>query len=147
MRSYEKDSSISNPIKLDVCVENANNGGYPKIVEPIHILLANLVKALNAASTENTTSLTSETIVRFKSCMESFIDRLSKASLEDFELDKTANFDMATHLGLRNNLYANLVLGIYEVTDRQYIQPKHRLDNSVYVDFNGVCSFGEWYYR
>lgn len=121
MKSYEKDTSISNPIKLDVCVENANNGGYPKLVEPIHILLANLVKALGAASTENATSFTSEAIVRFKSCMESFVNRLSKASLEDFELDKTSNFDMATHLGLRNNLYARLVLGAYEVNRKLYL--------------------------
>jgi hypothetical protein len=132
MRSFEKDNSITNPIKLDVCVENANNGGYPKIVEPIHILLANLVKALGAVSTEKATSLISETIERFKGCMESFVNRLSKANLEDFELDKTANFDMATHLGLRNNLYANLVLGVYEVT-YYLLKYIHRFTDIVYI--------------
>lgn len=115
MRSYEKDSTIFNPIKLDVCVENASNGGYPKIIEPIHILLSNLVKSLRVAATVDVTSVTAETMSRCKDYLLSFINRLSMANLEDFELDKSANFDMATHIGLRNNYYATLLLGVYEV--------------------------------
>ncbi|KAI8076645.1 FANCI solenoid 4-domain-containing protein, partial [Gilbertella persicaria] len=89
--------------------------GYPKMVEPIHLLLANLIKALRVASTQDTTSVTAETMDRFRDVMLSFVDRLSNAKLEDFELDKTVSFDMATHLGRRNNLYAHLVLGVYEI--------------------------------
>jgi Fanconi anemia group I protein len=115
MKSYEKNASMTNPIKVDACIENANNGGYPKISEPFHVLLANLVKASQMTATQNVTSVTSETLLKFKACMASFIERLIKCNLEDFELDKTASFDMATHIGLKNNQFANLMIGIYEV--------------------------------
>lgn len=115
-RSYEKDTSITNPIKLESCVENATNGGYPKITEPIHVLLANIVKTLKATSvSNNVSSVTSNTILKLKNDINSFVTRLSRATLEDFELDKTASFDMATHIGLRNTQYATLVVGCYEV--------------------------------
>ncbi|OBZ87914.1 Fanconi anemia group I [Choanephora cucurbitarum] len=113
---FEKDASIANPIKLDHCLENATNGGYPKIMEPVHLLLKNLIKSYRAASTEDTTSVVAETIDRFNDRMLSLVNRLSSARLEDFELDKTSSFDMATHIGLRNNLYAQLMLGIYEAS-------------------------------
>ncbi|KAI9477713.1 MAG: FANCI solenoid 4-domain-containing protein [Benjaminiella poitrasii] len=115
MKSYEKDENIINPIRVENCIENANNGGYPTLLEPVHILIANLVKALEATSTASISSFTADTIAQFKNNMQSFIDRLSKANLEDFELDKSANFDMATHIGLRNNQHANFLLGVYEI--------------------------------
>lgn len=114
-RSYEKDVSITNPIKLESCVENATNGGYPKITEPIHVLLANIVKTLKATSVTNVSAVTTDTIQKLKANMKSFVLRLSRATLEDFELDKTASFDMATHIGLRNTQYVTLVVGCYEV--------------------------------
>ncbi|GAN03661.1 Fanconi anemia group I protein [Mucor ambiguus] len=116
LRTFERDSTVLNPIKLEACVENATSGGYPKIAEPIHILLSNLVKSLRVAATVDVTSVTAEAMSKCRDTLLSFINRLSKASLEDFELDKTANFDMATHAGLRNNQYATLLLGVYEVS-------------------------------
>lgn len=110
MKSYEKNNSITNPIKIDACIENANNGGYPKVSEPIHVLLANLVKSYH---------LMTEKPLFFKEAMGSLVDRLLKCNLEDFELDKTANFDMLTHSGLKNNQFANLIIGVYEVNKQQ----------------------------
>ncbi|KAG2232755.1 hypothetical protein INT48_001109 [Thamnidium elegans] len=109
MRTFEKDSSIINPIKLEVCIENATNGAYPKMLEPVHVLLANLIKALYATRLETPSAVTVDTISQFKMTMKSFVTRLSRATLEDFELEKT-NFDMATHIGLRNTQYATLLL-------------------------------------
>ncbi|CAO0793414.1 unnamed protein product [Mucor circinelloides] len=116
LTTVEKNATILNPIKLNACVENANNGGYPKITEPIHILLSNLVKSLRAAATVNVTTVTTDTMSTCRDALLSLINRLSKATLEDFELDKSANFDMATHAGLRNNQYVTLLLGVYEVS-------------------------------
>lgn len=120
MRSFEKDPNIINPIKLENCVENATNGGYPKLLEPVHILLANIVKVLHAARSENVSSVTNETISKFNATMKSFVLRLSRSSLEDFDLDKSASFDMATHIGLRNVYYASLILGCYEVSIKKH---------------------------
>lgn len=39
---------------------------------------------------------------------------LGRAGLEDFELDKTSDFSMASNIGARNNMYATLLNGCYE---------------------------------
>ncbi|KAG0230580.1 hypothetical protein BGW42_000884 [Actinomortierella wolfii] len=39
---------------------------------------------------------------------------LDRAGLEDFELDKTSEFNMNTNLGIRNNMFASLVIGCLE---------------------------------
>lgn len=116
LRSFERDPSITNPIKLENCIENATNGGYPKITEPIHILLANIVKTLKSTSQMSLSTVTADTVLQLKANMKSFVLRLSRANLEDFELDKTASFDMATHIGLRNIYYTTLIIGCYEVS-------------------------------
>lgn len=109
---YEKDATI--PFRLDACVENALTGGYPRTSEPVHILLANLFKAVRQLS-DCDQPVIKEVLDRRREDIDSLIFRLSKADLEEYELDKTANYDMATHLGLRNYLYAVLLHGSYEV--------------------------------
>ncbi|KAG2213869.1 hypothetical protein INT47_001138 [Mucor saturninus] len=118
VKNFERDPSSTNPIKLEVCVENATNGGYPKILEPIHILLANTLKAMNAIHVKSLPSVTRDTLSLFKANMKSFVLRLSRATLEDFEL-LNASSDMATHIGLRNTQYASLLVAMeYEYTDK-----------------------------
>lgn len=150
MRSFEKDGSITNPIKLEACVENATNGGYPKIQEPIHILIANLVKVVKVAQSTNVSTVTKETMSRFDTNMKSFVHRLSRASLEDFELDKTASFDQGTHIGLRNTQYAILILGCYEVREKQNSFTRHttktKTDACTYIDCNGIRIYSKWCY-
>lgn len=121
MSNYERDPNVTNPIKLDICVENATNGGYPKILEPIHILLANMLKTMNAMNIKTLPSVTQDTVSQFIANMKSFVLRLSRAELEDFELDKNASSDMSTHVGLRNTHYATLLLGAYEVNKKSQV--------------------------
>ncbi|KAM6426593.1 Fanconi anemia group I protein [Liasis olivaceus] len=47
--------------------------------------------------------------------LESITRRMIKSELEDFELDKSADFSQSTGVGLKNNIYAILVMGICEV--------------------------------
>lgn len=117
MRSYEKNTSILCPIKLDLCVENTSSMGQIKIIEPIHILLLNTIRALNALGDDpESYSLMGESISRFRKNIKSLVLRLSDASLEDFELDKTSSFDPATHVGQRNTQNASLLLSLYEIS-------------------------------
>lgn len=117
MRSYEKNTSILCPIKLDSCVENTSNMGQVKIIEPIHILLLNTLRSMNAAGKHpETSSLVAENIARFKGYVKSLVLRLSNAALEDFELDKVASFDPATFVGQKNTQHALLLLSLYEVS-------------------------------
>ncbi|XP_033022355.1 Fanconi anemia group I protein isoform X1 [Lacerta agilis] len=47
--------------------------------------------------------------------LESITRRMIKSELEDFELDKSADFSQSTGVGLKNNIYAILVMGVCEV--------------------------------
>ncbi|KAI8148643.1 FANCI solenoid 4-domain-containing protein [Fennellomyces sp. T-0311] len=116
LRVFEKDRGVTPPIRLDACVENARNGGYPKLCEPVHILLASLTKTMANLRHCPTSTVVTDQIDKCRQDIKSLIARLSKSDLEDFELDKTATFDLATHIGLRNNIYAGLLQGVYEAT-------------------------------
>ncbi|KAI8381247.1 FANCI solenoid 4-domain-containing protein [Radiomyces spectabilis] len=114
LKVYEMDTGVATPLKLDACIENALTGGYPKMVEPVHILLFNLLKTMRILAATSHNEVTMTTLETCRDAIASLTFRLSKSDLEDYELDKTSNLDMATHLGLRNKLYSNLLLGCYE---------------------------------
>ncbi|NXC17231.1 FANCI protein, partial [Corythaeola cristata] len=47
--------------------------------------------------------------------LESVTRRMIKSELEDFELDKSADFSLSSGVGVKNNIYAIQVMGICEV--------------------------------
>uniref|UniRef100_A0A8C7K613 FA complementation group I n=1 Tax=Oncorhynchus kisutch TaxID=8019 RepID=A0A8C7K613_ONCKI len=49
-----------------------------------------------------------------QSILESITRRMIKCELEDFELDKSAEFSLSS-VGVKNSIYAVLVMGVYEV--------------------------------
>ncbi|NXN73316.1 FANCI protein, partial [Himantopus himantopus] len=51
----------------------------------------------------------------FEEMLESVTRRMIKSELEDFELDKSADFSMSSGVGVKNNIYAIQVMGICEV--------------------------------
>ncbi|KAI9499698.1 FANCI solenoid 4-domain-containing protein [Zychaea mexicana] len=132
-RVYEKDRGMVTPIRLDVCVENSHNGGAPKIAEPIHILLSSLFQSLrNLEKCLNNTSnsVITDQVSKCRSDLASLVFRLSKSDLEDYELDKTADLDLATHTGMRNNIYAGLLQGTYEAAmEYEYFGPHESLES------------------
>ncbi|KAI8886799.1 hypothetical protein K501DRAFT_308485 [Backusella circina FSU 941] len=126
MRTFEREPSVACPIRLDICVKKS---GTTEIAEPIHILTANLTKAMRAIPNDTShaegtitgkrkrvpAAIPSSSSSNSRSDLSSFVTRLSKATLDDFELDKTSSFDTNTPLGQRNNHYTVLLLGLYEV--------------------------------
>ena len=103
------------PIRLDMCVESS---GIPKLAEPVHILLSSLFQTLqNLEKIKDTTTnaVIEDQVTQCREDLSSLVFRLSKSDLEDYELDKTADFDLATHVGMRNNICAGLLQGTYEV--------------------------------
>ncbi|KAG1308712.1 hypothetical protein G6F64_005845 [Rhizopus arrhizus] len=132
MRSYEKNTSILCPVKLDLCVENTSSMGQVKIIEPIHILLLNTLRSMNAAGKHpETSSLVAENMARFKGYVKSLVLRLSNAALEDFELDKVASFDPATLVGQKNTQHASLLLSLYEISiEHEYSSNEIEADSS-----------------
>ncbi|NXN91847.1 FANCI protein, partial [Rhinopomastus cyanomelas] len=51
----------------------------------------------------------------FEDMLESVTRRMIKSELEDFELDKSADFCLSSGVGLKNNIYTIQVMGICEV--------------------------------
>ncbi|NXU44068.1 FANCI protein, partial [Drymodes brunneopygia] len=51
----------------------------------------------------------------FEEMLESVTRRMIKSDLEDFELDKSADFSLSSGVGVKNNIYAIQVMGICEV--------------------------------
>ncbi|KAI9312563.1 FANCI solenoid 4-domain-containing protein [Dichotomocladium elegans] len=113
---------MATPLRLDICVENALNGGFPRLLEPVHVLVANMLRSLRQLFSAENNPVVSELLSQCQEDVTSLIFRLKKSDLEDYQLDKSSEFDMATHLGMRNHMYAVLLQGCYEaVIEHVYI--------------------------
>lgn len=51
-----------------------------------------------------------------KDVLASTVDRMAKAELEDFELDKSSDFTSGSGVGMKNRVLARLLMNIYEVS-------------------------------
>jgi hypothetical protein len=144
MRTFERESSVACPIRLDICVKKA---GITEIAEPIHILTANLTKAMRAIPSEaqgnSKRKRASSSSSSIASDLSSLVTRLSKATLEDFELDKTSSFDMNTAQGQRNNHYVILLLGLYEVAIEYEYNTDKRASEKIKNLFNARKQLAE----
>ena len=56
-----------------------------------------------------------QSLVHLQKMLSSLTTRVIDAEMEDFELDKNADFSCTNGVGIKNNIYAILLLGVYEV--------------------------------
>ncbi|KAF7660465.1 hypothetical protein LDENG_00280970 [Lucifuga dentata] len=121
-RYYEPEQDLLPPVKLEPCI--TAHGDQVYLQEPlahlvsctIHCLLWLLnmhrsAKANADSDDEEEEGYQSE----LQAILESITRRMIKCELEDFELDKSAEFSMVSSVGVKNNIYAVLVMGMYEV--------------------------------
>ncbi|NWH71056.1 FANCI protein, partial [Piaya cayana] len=109
------------PLKLEGCIMAQGNQIF--LQEPLAHLLCCIQHCL--AWYKSTVHLCQgaedeeEEDVRFEQNFEDMLDsvtrRMIKSELEDFELDKSADFSLSTGVGVKNNIYAIQVMGICEV--------------------------------
>ncbi|KAF8935766.1 hypothetical protein BGZ58_004819, partial [Dissophora ornata] len=119
---YDQTGVRLSPLKLEECVANSKNGGEPMFVEPLHYLMSGLVRSLiglqklkrRASLTHDEIHADEHQVAECHRDMDRILLGLERAGLEDFELDKTSDFNMATNIGARNNMYATLLTGCYE---------------------------------
>ncbi|RUS21607.1 hypothetical protein BC937DRAFT_92129 [Endogone sp. FLAS-F59071] len=137
---YPQASGAITPIRVDLCVENSLFGGVPRVLEPVYALLSSLCNAvvlvtsdggvagmsrfrtpnlpvrcpLNSLFIAGNITVDDHLLTDSKAKLASLVQRLTKADMEDYELDKSADYNMGTNVGSRNNLYACLLLGCYE---------------------------------
>uniref|UniRef100_A0A8C8R5B2 FA complementation group I n=1 Tax=Pelusios castaneus TaxID=367368 RepID=A0A8C8R5B2_9SAUR len=112
------------PLKLDGCI--MAQGDQIFLQEPLAHLLSCIQHCL--AWYKSTVQLRhdaeeeeeeEEDYVGFQQALEEMLDsitrRMIKSELEDFELDKSADFSLSSGVGVKNNIYAILVMGVCEV--------------------------------
>lgn len=74
-----------------------------------------LIKTKEIGSTENDSEgKHDEVITEIEGILESLYRRLMKSELEDFELDRAADFTSSTSVGIKNTIFAILTMGCYE---------------------------------
>lgn len=126
---YKVSSDVLPPIKLQDCISH-NGSDEVQIIEPLaHLFCAlqlctkNCGKQLNEDEEEERDENLSRLHDNVENILLSLSERMVKAELEDFELGKGADYNSSSETGCKNNLLAQIVLGIYEVLmEYQYMK-------------------------
>ncbi|XP_010619360.1 Fanconi anemia group I protein isoform X3 [Fukomys damarensis] len=117
---YEPKPDLLPPLKLEACV--LVQGNQISLQEPLDYLLCCIQHCLawykssvmplqQRDEEEEEEGFYQE----LDDMLESITNRMIKSELEDFELDKSADFSQSTGIGTKNNISASLVMGICEV--------------------------------
>ncbi|XP_032197931.1 Fanconi anemia group I protein isoform X1 [Mustela erminea] len=116
---YEPEPDVLPPLKLEACI--LTKGDQISLQEPLDHLLCcvqhclvwykSRVMPLQQEEEEEEEEFYQE----LEDMLESITSRMIKSELEDFELDKSADFSQSTGVGIKNNISASLVMGICEV--------------------------------
>ncbi|XP_072525777.1 Fanconi anemia group I protein [Salminus brasiliensis] len=122
-RYYEPEQDLLPPVKLESCI--SAQGDQVFLQEPlahllsctIHCLLwhQSLCKTARGGLDDEDEEDEEGFQDELHSILESVTRRMIKSELEDFELDKSAEFSMTSSVGVKNSIYAVLVMGVYEV--------------------------------
>ncbi|OZJ03311.1 hypothetical protein BZG36_02261, partial [Bifiguratus adelaidae] len=113
---YERDGQVTVPLHLERCLTVAHGDNPPQMKEPLHHLIYALCHTILPAIVRMDNADEWER-QRLSECHESLIStakRLAKADFEDFALDKSAEYDLATDDGICNNMSAAVLFGSYE---------------------------------
>ncbi|XP_039628954.1 Fanconi anemia group I protein [Polypterus senegalus] len=153
-RYYEPEQDLLPPIKLEGCI--VAQGDQILLHEPLAHLLSCAVHCLlwqkehsclvrdrgdedEEDDEEDDAGLHEE----LEAILESLTRRMIKSELEDFELDKSADFSMSSGVGVKNNIYAVLVMGVYEVL----IEYNFRCSNYSKNNFEDVIRLFNCYHK
>ncbi|XP_032379364.1 Fanconi anemia group I protein isoform X2 [Etheostoma spectabile] len=124
-RYYEPEQDLLPPVKLEPCITALGDQVY--LQEPlahlvsctVHCLLwlQNMRRTANPKDDDSDEEEEEEEGYQseLQTILESMTRRMIKSELEDFELDKSAEFSMGSSVGVKNSIYAVLVMGVYEI--------------------------------
>jgi Fanconi anemia group I protein len=117
-RHYEPDEDVLPPVKLAPCVSGC--GSEIILSEPLAYLVSCLQLCLikcDYQTLEEESSGCDDAEIIIEQCKKTLVSltkRILKCELEDFELDKSSDFCHANSVGMKNTLFAEQLLGIYE---------------------------------
>ncbi|KAK1158085.1 Fanconi anemia group I protein-like isoform X1 [Acipenser oxyrinchus oxyrinchus] len=120
-RYYEPEQDLLPPVKLEGCI--TAQGDQIFLHEPLAHLLSCVVhcflwyRELQRHNLHEEEEEEEEEGIQedLENILDSLSRRMIKSELEDFELDKSADFSLSSNVGVKNNIYAVLVMGMYEV--------------------------------
>ncbi|XP_043084247.1 Fanconi anemia group I protein isoform X2 [Puntigrus tetrazona] len=122
-RYFEPEQDLLPPLKLESCI--SAHGDQVFIQEPlahllcctVHCLLWNQNIRSGGSVSDDDDDEDEEGGVQSElhTILESITKRMIKSELEDFELDKCAEFSTSSSVGVKNSIYAVLVMGLNEV--------------------------------
>ncbi|KAK1160832.1 Fanconi anemia group I protein-like isoform X1 [Acipenser oxyrinchus oxyrinchus] len=120
-RYYEPEQDLLPPVKLEGCI--TAQGDQIFLQEPLAHLLSCVVhcflwyRELQCHNLHEEEEEEEEEGIQedLENILDSLSRRMIKSELEDFELDKSADFSLSSNVGVKNNIYAVLVMGVYEV--------------------------------
>ncbi|KAJ3128807.1 hypothetical protein HK100_008956 [Physocladia obscura] len=118
-RYYEDSSAIRAPMRLDVCFDGTT------LSEPLPLLLV-LVMECILVSRESSRETVSECTEMF----ENMVQRLVKADMADFEINKDGEFASDSEESRKNRMMIDCLIGIYEVSI-EYAMMEKMDDNQV----------------
>ncbi|XP_055892399.1 Fanconi anemia group I protein-like isoform X3 [Biomphalaria glabrata] len=121
---YEFNEDVKPPLRLEPCI--ITHGDKVYLAEPLAHLVGCaqqcLRKSQDIQSQKKSTETEDddqdgceETFQKLQNLLVTLTKRVIEAEMEDFELDKSADFSLATGVGVKNNINAILLLGLYEV--------------------------------
>uniref|UniRef100_A0A452TL29 FA complementation group I n=1 Tax=Ursus maritimus TaxID=29073 RepID=A0A452TL29_URSMA len=115
---YEPGPDVVPPLKLEACI--LTQGDEISLQEPLGHLLCCVQHCLvwyksRVMPLQQEEEEEEEFCQDLEEMLESVTSRMIKSELEDFELDKSADFSQSTSVGIKNSICASLVMGICEV--------------------------------
>ncbi|XP_025775544.1 Fanconi anemia group I protein isoform X2 [Puma concolor] len=116
---YEPKPDVLPPLKLEACI--LTQGDRICLQEPLDYLLCCVQHCLawcksKVMPPQQEKEEEEEGVYQdLEDLLESITSRMIKSELEDFELDKSADFSQSTCVGIKNNICASLVMGVCEV--------------------------------
>uniref|UniRef100_A0A7N5KJJ3 FA complementation group I n=1 Tax=Ailuropoda melanoleuca TaxID=9646 RepID=A0A7N5KJJ3_AILME len=115
---YEPGPDVLPPLKLEACI--LTQGDEISLQEPLDHLLCCVQHCLvwcksRVMPLQQEEEEEEEFYQDLEEMLESVTSRMIKSELEDFELDKSADFSQSTSVGIKNSICASLVMGICEV--------------------------------
>lgn len=125
---YEDDVEVCPPLRLDPCI--TNQGDQLFLTEPLSHLICCIQQCVRKSQDIIAKTNLSEddddnddndpadpqqvSFKQLQAILASLTERLIETEMEDFEIDKNADFSLNTTVGLKNNINASLLLGMYE---------------------------------
>ncbi|GFO34135.1 fanconi anemia group i protein-like [Plakobranchus ocellatus] len=116
---YESDEDVCPPLRLDPCI--ITQGDQIFLTEPLQCVRKSdeiLAKTRQTEEEEDDdddmVNVQHASFKQLQSILTRLPGRLIETEMEDFEIDKNADFSLSTSVGVKNNINASILLGLYE---------------------------------